>query len=138
MDEPAAGVDAACCGVNLASPALWVRGWSWATELFGGAQNGKTGVLSSEQRAESYGRAGGGGRRCLLWGEPGLPRIVGSGGGLGFFASCDLVPFHGSRPAGWASYSGAEALMISLRLRHDQGRALIQKRIFPQAVKLVP
>jgi hypothetical protein len=84
MDEPAAGVDAACCGVNLASPAFWVRG------------------------------------------------------GFGFFASCDLVPFHGSRPAGWASYSGAEALMISLRLRHDQGRALIQKRIFPQAVKLVP
>jgi hypothetical protein len=62
-------------------------------KLFCGAQNGTRRVLWGESRAESYGRAGGGGTSFLLWGEPGRRWVGGSEEWVwALFAGCGGVP----------------------------------------------
>ena len=42
------------------------------------------------------------------------------------------------KPCPFKTDAGAEARILLRWLRHDQGRALIQNRVFPQAVKPCP
>jgi hypothetical protein len=57
--------------------------WGKFTAAERPSQDGTSGVLSSELRAEGNGRVRNGGARFLLWGEPGHRRV--GGGVVRFF-----------------------------------------------------